>query len=113
MRVISRKDLELEKRSGRERLDRLIHIAENNLGPDGYQQGITRHPDEFFVFCVARESLPIGVYGRKNMIRIQKESALPYAVKLAQAYEDAGEPEFRVLKDYSERAKPMDRVTGC
>lgn len=96
VRVIGRS---AEEREGIKRGSRLAVIA-REVFPECSITGEGGSSVYISVFSPGKKG--IHVYYLENCIRIDDKSIFDDALKLAEAYEDSGEPEFTVKKDYDE-----------
>ncbi|MEK6872391.1 MAG: hypothetical protein AABW90_00075 [Nanoarchaeota archaeon] len=94
----------LEEITNDEREDKLIKIAERVLGEEfkvinsiTYIALIPKKTTELY-----KTQINVSLIHLINMIEVNNPKWIDYAIRLAEAYESSGEPEFTVKKNYDE-----------
>lgn len=91
-----------EELKARERLSKLVEIAKQ-VFPEARVSTLENHDNYLSVNLQGdlRGTITVHLLGGRE-IHIYNNSLLQSAVKLAESYENSGEPEFTVKKGYSE-----------
>lgn len=91
-----------EERHERQRGNRLVEIARETL--PGCSIDDPSPELGFLVYLKPSErKCYLSVWPEDNQIVVKKREAFDAAMKLAAAYEERGEPEFSVKKDYQDK----------
>ena len=98
--MVKVEDLSLEDISKRHRESHLEEIAKKTVGRFKVSRCLTIHVCSSPIYPFG--SLPIHVFSDDNSIQVSNSKYFEMAIKLAVAYEKAGEGEFTVKKKYND-----------